>query len=345
MKSRRRRPSRVLRWLRLLWNEYSLARGAFGALVALVCWATPASVRADFKFIKPLTIIYPFGIGGGGDAFGRVLADGLKERLGVPVLFINRPGANGKIGLTAGVNATADGYTIVLGSNVLVNGPFLYDFDFDPLKAFVPIGQFAEWSSVLIVNPSLPVSNVRELLELGKEKPNNIRFGYSGSQTFYTLGLMLERVPGAKFIIVPFKSESDAFTSMLGGDISSMMATTTFVADSIATGKVKAIGVTGANRATLLPDVAPMADSLPGLSTTSYFGFVAPAGTPKDAIDTLYREISAVVKSPAVRKTVSNLGFEIMDRNGDEFGKFLHEEQARFDKLNKTLNIKALLAQ
>lgn len=317
----------------------------FSLPLALTMLSMSGAANAGFKFTKNITIIFPYGVGGSGDNYARVMANALKDKLGVPVIVLNRVGGNGTVGMSAAARSTPDGYTFLLAANTLIMGQYIYDLDFKPFTDLIPVGSFAQWGSTLLVRNEIPATNALEYLKLAEARPNSISFGSGGVQVIYQVQLMAERLPSAKIKYVPYRGEAEMLTNMLGGSLDSMLAINATAVQAISTGKIRAIGLTSPVRSALLPDVAPIADVLPGYSALSWFGFFAPTGTPTEAIDTLYSALSEIVKQPATRETVGRLGYDIVDRNGAQFTQFLHEEDDKFSTLSKTMNLKSLIAQ
>ena len=313
-------------------------------LFAFVCFVLelfPAGTASAFKFTRPITIIVPFGAGGAGDVFSRLVADSIRDRLDTAIVIQNRTGAVGLIGTAAGAQAPPDGYTLTFVSNNLVTSKYLLkNVEFDAVKSFAPVAILIRQPSVIIVNPAVPARNARELLELAKDKPGSITFGSSGTGGQMMLGLLNSYMPQSNVIYVPFKGESEAFTGVVAGHLSAMAATVPLAASAIKDGRVVALGVSSAKRSTLVPDVPAVAEALPGYQYDSWYGFVAPAGTPREAIDEIYGAMSMALKTPELRQRIADLGFEVAEMGPDAFSDFIREEDVRLGKIIVDAGIK-----
>lgn len=309
--------------------------------VCLVLELFLTGAASAFKFTRPITIIVPFGAGGAGDIFSRLVADSIRERLDTAIVVQNRTGAVGLIGTAAGAQAPPDGYTLTFVSNNLVTSKYLLkNVEFDAVKSFAPVAILIRQPSIIVVNPAIPARNARQLLELAKAKPGSITFGSSGTGGQMMLGLLNSYMPESSIIYVPFRGETEAFTGVTGGHLSAMAATVPLAASAIKDGRVIALGVSTATRSTLVPDVPAVAETLPGYQYDSWYGFVAPAGTPREAIDEIYDAMSMALKTPQFRQKIADLGFEAAEMGPEAFRDFIQQEDVRLGKIIADAGIK-----
>ena len=318
---------------------------AFSRLLALTALAlcTPF-VTADEKWpSKPIKIIVPYAPGGGADAVIRVLTDRLGDRLGQPVVVENRPGASGYIGAKAVASAAPDGYTLLLGfDGSLVVAPHLIKAPFDALKDFTPITKINDATLILAAHPSVPAKSLRELIDYSKTQAAPLGFGSSGpGTTTHLAGELLALQSGARLQHVPYKGGGQAVTDVVGGQVPLIYTVIPTISGFTKDGRLRAIAVSSAKRTTVLPDVPTMAESgLSGFEVSSWYGLLAPARTPKDIVDRLQRELSAVVQLPEIRERYQKSGFEPVGNKPEEFAQQISADSARWGKLVKDMNLR-----
>lgn len=318
---------------------------AFSRLLALTALAlcTPF-VTADEKWpSKPIKIIVPYAPGGGADAVIRVLTDRLGDRLGQPVVVENRPGASGYIGAKAVASAAPDGYTLLLGfDGSLVVAPHLIKAPFDALKDFTPITKINDATLILAAHPSVPAKSLRELIDYSKTQAAPLGFGSSGpGTTTHLAGELLALQSGARLQHVPYKGGGQAVTDVVGGQVPLIYTVIPTISGFTKDGRLRAIAVSSAKRTTVLPDVPTMAESgLSGFEVSSWYGLLAPARTPKEIVDRLQRELSAVVQLPEIRERYQKSGFEPVGNKPEEFAQQISADSARWGKLVKDMNLR-----
>src|SRR5262245_59866226 len=286
---------RKLRWL-LLW----LALGA------------PAAVAQDAYPVKPVRLIAPFPPGGTSDVLSRILAQKLSDSLGRQVVVENRPGAGGNVGHEVTAKLPADGYTLLLSSNTsLVVNPFLYQrLGFDPLNDFAPITVVARAGPVLVVHPSVPARNVKELVALAKAKPGQLNFGSGGRGTpAHYVGEMLKATTGVNIVHVPYKGGILAVMDLVAGQLDLMFADMAPAVPQIKAAKLRALAVATDERSPALPEVPTMIEagiwrSIP----QTWWAIVAPRGTPTAVIARLNSELAQILKQPDVLERYGTLG-------------------------------------
>lgn len=305
------------------------------ALVSLLCVftglgiATPASAQSYPN--RPIKLLIPFTAGGGTDLLGRILAQKISESMGQPIVVENKPGGNTLIATEAVARATPDGYTLILQTNNLVANPTMYQgrMRFDTLKDLAPVSLVAGNPHVLVVNPAFPARDFKEFIALAKAKPGTISFASAGSGTVNHLsGELLKTLAGIDIVHIPYKGSGSVMPDLLGGQVNSLFAAMPTVTGFIREKRLRALAVTSSKRFPGLPDVPTIAElGYPSYNFSSWFGVLAPAGTPKPVVDRLQAEIVKALKDPSVVQKLSD--FEIFGSTPEEFGSLI---RAQIDK-------------
>jgi tripartite-type tricarboxylate transporter receptor subunit TctC len=316
----------------------SAALLALGLLLAL---ASPA-VAQDYPN-RPVRLIIPFPPGGSNDVVGRLVANQLSEKLGHKVFVDNRGGAGGVLGTEAAANAAPDGYTLLVVSIAHAVNPALYKLNYDPIKSFAPISIMATGPNVLAVNPTLPVKSVKELVALAKEKPGSIDYASAGVGSFQHLGgELFKLVAGVNLQHVPYKGGGPAMQDVIAGHVKVMFSSLVQTTPFIHSGQLRALGVGGAKRNPVLPDVPTIQEAgVPGYVADNWWGIVAPAGTPQPIIDRLYKDLQETLKSPELTAAFAREGAEAVTMSTAEFSSYMESEIAKWAKVIKEGNIKA----
>jgi len=295
------------------------------------------AARADTYPAHPVKIVVPFPAGGSNDIIARILAQKLSERTGQQFVVENRGGAGGNIGAEAVAKSAPDGYTVLVTAPppLSTNIALYKSLPFDPAKDFAPVALLATVPIVLMVNPSLPVKTVPELVALARSKPGALNFGSSGiGSTNHLAGELLKRMTGIDIVHVPYKGAAPAMNDLIAGHIPMMFDNMPAVLPQVQGGSVRAIAVAGAKRATALPDVPTVAEQgVPGFEAFAWFGMVAPAKTPADVLGSLQREVETILKMPDVQKRFAELGADPGTVAGADFGKFLADDTAKWTKI------------
>ena len=318
----------------------SLLLKTAGVLLAL----TTAAAAQQYP-TKPVRLIIPFPPGGSNDVVGRLIGAQLSERLGRQVIIDNRAGAGGVIGTEIAANAPKDGYTLLVVSIAHAVNPWLYDLKgrYDPIKSFTPVAILAAGPNVLVVNPSLPVNNVKDLIALAKKEPGKLGWASAGVGSFQHLGgARFEDQAGVKFLHVPFKGGGPAMIDVVGGHNKVMFSSLVQTTPQIQSGKLKALGVGGEKRSPILPDVPTIAEAgVPGYAAVNWWGIVAPAGVPQPIIDRLRKELEAVQDSKVVLDQFAKEGADVVKMSQAEFGTYMGTEMAKWEKVVKESGMKA----
>ena len=314
----------------------SIIGRAFAAALALGAGVSVAraQVPADFPN-RPLRLITLTTAGGTLDILARMIADDISRQWGQPMMVENRVGAGGNIGAEATARLAPDGYTIgmVTVSSHGIN-PTLYgeQMRYDAVKDFAPIILAAETKNVIVVNPSLPVKNVPELIAYAKANPDKISFGSAGTGTTQHLsGELVKMITGVKMQHVPYRGAAAAVPDLLSGQTQLMFVTIPDVIGQIQAGSLRPIGITSRERSRALPDVVPMAEQgWPDFDVRGWFGVVAPAGTPKAIVDKYNATIKAMLARDDTQARLLNMGLDSLSSTPEEFGAFIKSEVAKW---------------
>jgi tripartite-type tricarboxylate transporter receptor subunit TctC len=290
---------------------------------------TPAAVAAEYP-TRPVTLIVAFTPGGPSDVIARIIGKRLHEMLGQPFVIDNRPGAGGNIAAEAVANAAPDGYTLLMGNNsILATNASLYKkLNYDPERDFMPIGLIGTQANILVVNPSVPANSMAELIALAKQKPRQLNYASSGHGAAAHLAGELFRTEAKVDIVhVAYKGAAPALQDVVAGHVQMMFATAASAVGLIRDGKVRPLAVTTPKRTTLLPDLPTVAElGIPGFDATTWHGLVAPAGTSKEIIGTLHYAMTTALDDPSVRKSLVDLGVDIVGSSPREFEAYIQSE-------------------
>jgi tripartite-type tricarboxylate transporter receptor subunit TctC len=292
---------------------------------------------------RPLKMIVASAAGGILDTVGRTVASGLSESLGQQVVVENRPGAGGTVGTEALLTAPADGYLLgKIATSHAINPSVYKKLPYETTRDFVPISQTVNLTNMLVAHPSLPASNIAELLALAKAKPRTITYGSAGNgQSNHLSGALLASMAGIDLIHVPYKGSSAALVDVLSGNISMMFVDVLSAMPHVKSGKLKVLAVTGLKRSAAVPEYPTVSESgVPGFNGNSWLGLIARAGTPKAIVDRLSTQTSQVLNSPEVRKRLLAAGVEPVGSTSAEFAAFIEAEMPRWAQAVKVSGAK-----
>jgi len=309
------------------------------ALALLLLLAFPASVQSYPA--RLVEIVVPFAPGGGTDLIARVLAERLSETLRQRFVVINRPGASTNIGTAAVANAPGDGYTLLLTSISLAANPSLYrKLAFDPQRDLAPVILIANSPSILVVNPSLPVNSVGELVAQLKARPGALNYAPygAGSGPHLAAGLFQD-VTGTRMQHAPYGGGNPATLGVLRGEVHLLLAGSLAVLPLIQSGGLKALAIAAEQRAAALPDVPTFREQGIDYLTGTWFGLLAPAKTPPEIITLLNREVLAALRGDAVRARVAEQGADVVGGSPEDFARFLKQETERLSAVIRRANI------
>ncbi len=293
---------------------------------------------------KPVRLLVGFAAGGSVDVLGRVYAQKMTEAMGQQVIVENRPGAGSNIAGAAVAKAPPDGYTLFVGSaGGLAGNLAIYQrMPYNPLTDFTPIAVLAYQANILVVNPSLPTRNVKEFIALARNKPAQINVGSGGNGSSQHLSLeAFMKVAGVKMLHVPYKGGAPAVIDLLGGQIDAIFAPLPEAVPHLKTGKLRALGVTGAKRAAALPDIPTIQEAgLPGYEFDGFMGLVAPLGTPQDIVSRLNREINNALADNTVKTRLLESGLELGGGTPEQLATAMRVQAETMIKLAKEAGIK-----
>jgi tripartite-type tricarboxylate transporter receptor subunit TctC len=297
-------------------------------LLALLLGA-PAVRAADYPE-RPVTLVTAFTPGGPSDLLARIVGQKLSELLQQPFVVDGRPGGGGNIAAEVVAHATPDGYTLLLGNNsILATNMSLYKrLAYDARRDFAPISLIGSQANILVVGPKLHVNSMAELIAFAKANPGTLNYASTGYGAAAHLSAELfKKEAGVDIVMVPYKGSTPALQDLIGGRIDMLFATAASVVGYVRSGTLRPLAVTTSKRTSLLPDVATVAElGLPGFDATTWHGLAAPAGTPRDVIDTLNRSTTEALRDPAVRKSLIDLGVEINSGSPEEFAAYIKSE-------------------
>jgi tripartite-type tricarboxylate transporter receptor subunit TctC len=312
-------------------------------VLMLICLAPQVGLSRDYP-ARAVTIIVPFPPGAGGDAQARLIAKGLAERLGKPVVVDNRAGAAGLIGTRLAARAAPDGHTLLYGvlATMVIEPMLRSDAGYDPQRDFVPITLITEAPFVLVVPPSSSVKSVAELLSYARSQAGSLTYASPGPATAPNLlGEKLKALAQAEIIHVPYKGEAPALTDMLGGQLSLMFVSTSSGMSHIRSGKLRPLAVTATRRLAVLPDVPTFAEAgFPGFDLQVWTGLLVPAKTSPEIVTRLRTEIVAVLRSAEFTRTSEALGAVVIAGSPQDFAQRIQSDSASIARLVKALNFK-----
>ena len=312
-------------------------------IVTVALLASAAVAQAQQYPSKPIRIVVGFAAGGPSDVGARTIAQKLTEKWGQQVIVDIRPGAGGNIATEIVAKAPADGYTLLEPAFAHAVNPFLYSkLPFDAVKDFAPVLLFASIANVLVVHPSIPARSVKELIAFAKTRPGELTAGSAGNGTASHLAVeLLNLMGGIKTTHVPYKGLAPAHTELMGGQLSMLFDGIVTGMPAVKAGRLRALGVTTVKRWQGTPDIPTMAEAgLAGFEVNSWYGLLAPAGTPREIIMRLNSEVGRALREPDARERLYSIGAEPMNGTPEEFTAYIAAEMAKWSKVVKTAGIR-----
>ena len=312
-------------------------------IICAVLGFAAIAARADDYPTRPVRVIVGFGPGSGADITARVVGARMSEILGQQIVVENKTGAGSSIAADYVALASKDGYTLLMATiSQPINAAVTPKLNFDFVKDFAPIALVSTIPNLLVVNPSLGVKNVQELIALAKAKPDSLSFGSSGVATGTHLAAELFKVlAGVKMVHVPYGGSAQALTDLLAGRIQLLFTPASTVIQHVRDGKLVALAATEKKRAAIAPDVPTMAEAgLPGFDTGLWFGLLAPAGTPKPAVDRIAAAVNEALKAESVEKALRPQGIDLLGGTPDQFARYIASEMERWDKVAVAAGLK-----
>jgi tripartite-type tricarboxylate transporter receptor subunit TctC len=306
------------------------------------CFVLSASALAQSWPSKPLKMIIPYPPGGATDILGRLISQKLGPLIGQPVVVENRAGASGNIGFDYVAKSAPDGYTLLTGTaNMTIAPAFSSRLPFNVLTDFAPISQIVSSQNFLVIRPTLPANNVKELIAYAKANPGKLTYGSSGIGTPLLCMELLKSLAGIDAIHIPYKGDTPAITDLIGGQIDMYCSTIAGLVGFTKSGKLRGLGVTSRKRAMSMPDVPTIEEAgVPGYELASWYGILAPAGTPRPIVDKLNAAIAKIVAMPDIQKSMIEGGSEPQSSTPDEFMERIRADVAKFSRIVKEAGIK-----
>jgi tripartite-type tricarboxylate transporter receptor subunit TctC len=307
---------------------------------SIAALASTAALAQEYPS-KPITLVVPFAAGSGTDGVARIVAQKLSERLKQQVLVENKAGASAQIGAEYVAKAKPDGYTLFMATNTpfSANPSLFKSLRYDPIKDFTPILRVGELPFALAVNPKLPVNNTRELLDYARANPGKISYATPNS-TSLVASETIKHQAKVDIVGVQYKSSPQALTDLVGGQLEMYVVDVGSGLSMLKSGKVKTLAVTPARGTKILPDVPPIAQTLPGFDLTSWNGIFGPAGLPRPIVDKVNAEVLAVLAEKEVQDRLANIGFEAWpSKSPEEFAKYVADQLALWTRLIKQAGI------
>jgi tripartite-type tricarboxylate transporter receptor subunit TctC len=313
-----------------------LAAGA-AAMPALsrIAWAQTYPTR-------PVRIIVGFAAGGTNDILARLIGQWLSDKLGQPYIVEDRPGANGNIAPEAVVRARADGYTLHLASTPDTVNATLYDkLNFSFVRDIAPVASIMRTPLVVVVNPSVPVKTVAELIAYAKANPRRLNMGSAGiGSPPHVAGELFKMMTGVDMQHVPYRGGAPAVSDLIGGQVQIMFAAMTDCIEHVRAGRLRDLAVTTATPSEALPGIPTVADVLPGYESTFWVGIGAPKNTPVDIVEKLNKEINRALTDPTIKARLADLGASVLSGSPADFGKLIADETEKWGKVVRAANIK-----
>jgi tripartite-type tricarboxylate transporter receptor subunit TctC len=291
---------------------------------------------------RSITLVVPFAAGSGVDGIARSVAARLAERLKQPIVIDNRPGANAQIGAEYVAKAKPDGYTLLFTSSTShSSNPSLFkNLRYDPIKDFTPIGRVGVLPFALVVSNAVPASNMKEFIDFAKANPGKISYAAPNSISLVS-SETIRAMTNIDIVGVPYKSAPQALTDLLSGQIQMYVVDLVVGLTTMKAGRVRALGMTTARRSKLLPELPPIADTLPGFDIASWNGFFAPAGLPPAITRKVFVELNASLAEKEMQDKLANIGEEVLpSKSNEEFASYVVEQRALWAKLVEQADIK-----
>jgi len=311
------------------------------AAATVACATSLSSFALDYP-TEPVRLIVGVAAGGANDTVARLVAQALSERLGQPVVVENRPGAGGNIGLEAVINAPPDGHTLLFATSANALSASFYDkANVNFARDIAPVASLVRGPLVMEVNPSFPAKTIPEFIAYAKANPGKINMASAGiGNTTHVAGELFMMLTGTKFTHVPYRGGAPAVADLIGGQVQVYFDGISGSLEQIRSGKLRALGVTTAQRAAVLPDVPSIAEFVPGYEAGGWYGIGVPKDVPAEIVDRLNREINASLADPKLKTRLADLGYVTIGGSSAEFGNMIAEEIDKWAKVLKFAGVK-----
>ena len=319
-----------------------MLRVTFTCLIVAIAALSAPAARAQYP-AKSIRVVIPASPGDSCDTLTRLIGPKIAERVGQSLAIDNRPGAGGQLGLSLLTQAPADGYTIACGQGGnMVIAPIAYQkVPYDTLKDFAPVAVLVSNFPALVVHPSVPFRSVRDLVTYAKANPGKLAFGSNGEGAFIHFSTELLRTQADfTYLHVPYKSVQAIVTEIMGGRIDAVLTSFITLQPHIMAGRVRLLGIGRATRAPNYPDFPAISETLPGFSAGGWFGIIAPAGTPREVVTLLNREVNRALMLPDVREKLTAFALEIHNESPEQFGAIIRRDMEKWGKLARDIGFK-----
>ena len=313
-----------------------------GSLITLALCSSGYAIAQTYP-AKPVRILIPFAPGGPSDFTARIVGAKLAEYLGQPVVPDNRPGAGGAIATEMGARAAPDGHVLLIANTgTFTVLPHLQKLPYDALRDFTPVANLIAGPAILLVHPSVPARNLRDLINLAKSKPGALTHGSAGvGQSSHMNGELLKQLAGIEFLHVQYKGTGPILPELIGGQVMMHFSTAVDNLQFVKAGRVRALAVTGKERLSVAPDIPTMAEAgLPGFESLNWNGIVGPAGLSREIVDRLNREMVRALNAPDVKEKIVGQGNYVVGDTPEQFGAFIRSESAKWARVVKLGMIK-----
>lgn len=320
-------------------------QGFAGVVISTLClwgtWASAAGAPADYPN-RPIRVIVPFSPGGGSDLTARYVGQRLSDKFGQPVVIDNRPAASGIVGTEIVANAVPDGYTLLLVFSTHAQSAQLFTkLPYDPIKDFAPVTEVISTPLVMLIHPSLPAKTVPEFIAYAKANTGKLNYGTSGPGSSPHLAAELfASMAGIKMTHIPYKGVAPYITAQLGNEVQLSYANMFSTMPHWKSGRLRLIAVTGSKRSQTIPDAPTLAETLPGYEALIWYGYLAPAKTPRPIVDKLHKEIAAIVNTPEVRQYFIAQGNDPVANTPAEFAKVIKADAEKWGAIGKRIGVK-----
>ena len=320
-----------------------MVRAAIAALTVLnAAFAqTPGATSGDYPN-KAIRFLVTYPPGGGNDIIARLIGLKLTDSLGQPVVVENRSGAGGTIGTGAAAGAPPDGHTIVLVSTPFAMSQALYsNLSWDPVKSFAPITLVGSSPNILVAHPSVPAKSVAELLQLAKARPSELNIAsLGGATTQHLAGELLKTMGKVNMVQIPYKGSAPAMQDLIAGQVQLMFNAMPSTLPHVKSGRLRALAITARERSPLIPELPTVAETLPGYEVTTWFGILAPAGTPPRITGRLHLEITMILHAPDIRAKLTDMGVDTIGSTPEAFAAHVKAELAKWAEIIRTTGAK-----
>lgn len=310
-------------------------------LTYLVCCVFSIATFAQSYPSKPIRLLVPFPPGGSSDLVARTYASRLGELLGQQIIVDYKGGAGGSIGAAEVAHAAPDGYTLLQVWDTHAVNHHVYKVQYDFVKSFAPISLLVQAPAILAANPGFPPSTIAELIDYAKANPDKVTYASSGAgSSNHVAGLLFSRLTGVKMTHVPYKGGGPLINDLLGGHVNTVFGTLPLYEPLVKSGKLKAIATLAKERLPQYPDIPAAAETVPGFEAKTWFGLLAPAGTPKEVVARLHREVVATLTDTKIQEAFKSRGFDVVASSPEFFATFLTQESDRSGALVREAKIK-----